>query len=59
MEYAATKTVHWPTGPVHMCDTHAEMLVGLGNFLGSHIAVTTAPEGSICQNCQQDKADEE
>jgi hypothetical protein len=48
----ATKTVHWPTGPVNCCDDHAAQLVGLGNYLGSYIAVTAAPYGSECGNCK-------
>jgi hypothetical protein len=51
MKYPATKTCHWVTGPVHACDDHAEQLLALGGFMGTHVAVTTAPDGAECSNC--------
>jgi len=53
-KYPATITVHWPTGPVDCCEKHAKELVGLSNFLGSHIVQTHAKEGSICCNCKNE-----
>ena len=47
----ATHKVHWPTGPVDCCEKHAQELIGLGNFLGSHIVATEAEEGAHCTNC--------
>lgn len=38
--YPAECIVHWPNGPVACCQPHAEQLIGLGNFLGSHIVAT-------------------
>ena len=52
IKFPATKTVHWPTGPVNCCENHARALAGLGRFMGSHIAVSTAPEGAECGNCK-------
>jgi len=51
IKFPATITVHWPTGPTDCCEKHARELVGLGNFMGSHIAQTHAVEGAECQNC--------
>lgn len=39
-KYPATHVAHWATGPVNCCEEHAKQLVGLGKFMGSHIAVT-------------------
>lgn len=50
-KYPATKTVHWPSGPVNACDEHASQLLGLAGFLGSHVGVTAAPDGAECSNC--------
>lgn len=49
--YPATKTVHWPNGPVHACDDHARTMTRLAKFLGTHVGVTAAPDGSECANC--------
>jgi len=53
-EFPATCIVHWPTGPVAACEEHAQQLVGLSNFLGSHIAVTTLDSPAECVNCQNE-----
>jgi len=53
-EYPATVTVHWPTGPVDCCEDHADQLVAMGNFLGTHIAKTYAPEDAQCENCKNE-----
>ena len=54
--FPATRTVHWPSGPVHACDMHASQLVGLSRFLGAHVGVTTAPDRSVCENCKNSAA---
>lgn len=50
-EYPATKTVHWPTGPVNCCEKHAADLVALADILGNYVAITDSPEGLECRNC--------
>lgn len=52
--FPATKTVHWASGPVNACEHHAAQLVGLAGFLGTHVGVTPAPDGSQCGNCQNE-----
>lgn len=54
MNFPAVKTVHWPSGPVNACDVHAVQLIGLADFLGTHVGVTAAPDGSQCGNCQNE-----
>ena len=54
--FPATVTCHWPSKPVHACYHHAEHIVGLGRFMGAHIAVTVAPEGAECANCVNEAA---
>ena len=49
--FAATRVVHWPSGPVPCCDRHAVALCGLGQLMGGHVVSTTAPPGAQCQNC--------
>ncbi len=51
LKYPATVDVHWPTGPVACCDEHGKTLVGLGAFMGSHIAMTKLTEPKECSNC--------
>ena len=53
-KFPATQTVHWPSGPVDVCDQHADKLVKLGNFLGNHIAATKAADGAECGNCRNE-----
>ncbi len=53
-EYPASLTVHWPSGPVNCCASHAEKLVATGNFLGYHVGVTEAPQDSVCTNCENE-----
>ncbi len=52
--HPASVLVHWPSGPVAACDKHAAELVNLGQFLGSHIAVTTLLEDAVCVNCENE-----
>ena len=51
IKYPAVMVVHWPTGPVNCCQSHGNALVGLGNMLGSHIAVAVADKEAQCTNC--------
>ena len=52
IKFPATRTVHWPSGPVDCCEKHARQLAGLNEALGGgHIAHTHAPEGAECVNC--------
>ena len=51
IEYPATMTVHWPTGPVDCCDEHGSQLIGLGNFLGSHVVATHLLSPAECVTC--------
>ena len=52
--FPATRTVHWPSGPVNTCDNHTAQLVGLSNFLGAYVGVTAAPDNSQCANCMNE-----
>jgi hypothetical protein len=47
----AERTAAWPTGPVACCDEHGRQLVGLGDFLGTHIVATVLTEPAECVNC--------
>jgi hypothetical protein len=47
----ATCTVHWATGPVNVCEEHAQQLVVFGRFLGAHVAVTKYEGNDMCINC--------
>jgi len=40
IKYPADRVVHWATGPVNTCEEHGRQLVGMGKFLGTHVAVT-------------------
>lgn len=51
-DFPAMYTVHWPSGPVHACATHASQLRGLAGFLGAHVGFTAAPYGAQCANCE-------
>lgn len=47
----ATHIVHWPTGPVYACKEHANALVFLSNYLGSHTVASICHEDKECTNC--------
>ena len=51
----ATHIVHWCTGPVYCCENHASQLIGLGNFMGTHVIATIADSGHECTNCVNEK----
>ncbi len=50
-EFPASVTVHWPTGPVNVCEKHADQLVGLARFMGTHVGVTKLEDDAQCSNC--------
>ena len=51
----ATHVAHWATGPVYACETHANQIVALGRFMGTHVAVTSAEPGHECSNCKNER----
>jgi len=53
-DFPATKTVHTPSGPEFACEKHAAKMAGLFRFMGHHVAITIAPEGSSCSNCRNE-----
>lgn len=56
MKYPATCIVHWPSGPVKMCDEHAKRLIALGRMLGNHTVATKLENEAECSNCVNEKA---
>ena len=60
IKYPAPFVAHWATGPVDCCKEHANQLVGLGNFMGTHVAVTNnANEDAQCTNCINEQKENE
>jgi len=59
IKYPATHVAHWATGPVNCCEKHCQHIVGLGNFMGAHVAVTRAEPGATCTNCENESSDED
>lgn len=58
VKYPATVIAHWSTGPVPCCENHARGLVGLGRFMGLHVAVTgPAADDAECGNCVNEATD--
>jgi hypothetical protein len=57
--FPATAIVHWPTGPVAVCERHALGLLGLARFLGSHVGVSHSSGGEQCMNCVNEAAKEQ
>lgn len=58
IKYPAPFVAHWATGPVNCCEEHANQLVGLGNFMGSHVAVTHSTDSDAeCTNCINEEKD--
>ena len=55
IKYPATKTVHWPSGPVNACEEHARAIIALGNALSSHIVATKLDSEAECNNCVNEK----
>jgi hypothetical protein len=51
LKFPADVVAHWSTGPVPACHNHAAGLVGLGRFMGLHVAVTALTEPAECENC--------
>lgn len=50
-DHPATKMVVWPTGPVYVCDKHAEQLIKLGRTLGTSVTVSDVDGSHQCTNC--------
>ena len=55
IKYSASLTVHWPTGPIHSCETHADKAISIARVMGFHLAVTEAPDGAECVNCKREQ----
>lgn len=52
IKHPATCIVHWPTGPVYQCDTHARALMNLAKmFSYDVVAVPITPCEIECKNC--------
>lgn len=47
-------TMHTPSGPTNCCVKHARQLEGLMRMLGAHTAATKAPDGAVCENCENE-----
>jgi hypothetical protein len=58
MKYPATHIIHTVQGPEPCCAKHAVMLRNLMQFMGSGVNATVAPEGSECNNCRNEAAEE-
>lgn len=55
MTYPATKTAHWPSGPLFCCDRHCAAAERIASALGMHLAVTHAvPDNAECVNCKNE-----
>lgn len=54
VSYPATHTVHCPNGPTDACEKHARGIVGLMNFLGTHVVCTPAADDAQCANCHNE-----
>jgi hypothetical protein len=59
-----TRTVHWPSGPVETCDRHAQELIRLASFMGSHVVsiplqLSDERRGLECVNCVNETKSEQ
>lgn len=52
-QFPAEFVAHWASGPVNCCEKHREQILGLGAFLGVHVAVTKAEPDATCSNCEK------
>ena len=52
MAEKATKLVHWATGPVPVCDQHAEGLKNIGRALGLHVHAEDYKGEASCITCK-------
>lgn len=58
VKYPAPYLAHWVTGPVACCEKHKNAIVGLGNFMVTHVAVTSNEDKSLeCKNCINESKD--
>ena len=56
----ATHVVHWVTGPVHCCKSHAEKLVYISRLCGQKAIPVTGSDGKhTCLNCVYDSEQKE
>jgi len=53
-EHPAIFTMHTPSGPTYCCVKHARQLEGLMRMLGAHTKAVKAPEGAVCENCENE-----
>lgn len=51
---SATLTVHTPTGPVHACARHADLITSVLAHMGVCADATPAPDGATCSNCESE-----
>lgn len=51
IKFPAICHAHWSTGAVPACESHANSLVKLGEFMGLHVPLTTLPAPAECTNC--------
>ena len=54
IKHPTTCVVHWPTGPIAVCDKHRNGLMAINNALGGMpIAITklTDTDAAECSNC--------
>ena len=56
--FPATHIAHWATGPVPCCEEHCRQIVGLGKFMGAHVAVTKPTEPANCTNCVNEQTND-
>jgi hypothetical protein len=54
MKYPASFIVHWPSGPVCVCEKHMRALLGLAGVLGIHVGVDILFPDSECSNCRNE-----
>ena len=50
----ATFTMHTVQGPIHCCVKHARQLESVMRMLGAHTSATKAPDGAVCENCENE-----
>ena len=53
-EHPATWLVHWPSGPVYVCNNHKDQLVALSQILGCHVGTEMCSPDKQCSNCKNE-----
>jgi len=51
IKFPAEVDVHWATGPVSLCQKHANDLITLGKFMGCHTPATVLLKPAECKQC--------